>query len=67
MCCTSRDQSFEHELIWTDINIGMRSRFLDLRNAGQNARMQGLTPQADVSLKASVPGRWNALALAWKR
>ena len=48
----ARDQSFEHELIWTDINIGMRSRFLDLRNAGQNARMQGLTPQADVFIES---------------
>ena len=39
----ARDQSFEHELIWTDINIGMRSSFHDLRNAGQKAQMQGFT------------------------
>jgi crotonobetainyl-CoA:carnitine CoA-transferase CaiB-like acyl-CoA transferase len=48
----ARDQSFEHEIIWTDINIGMRSSFLNLRADGPRAVMQGLTPQADVFIES---------------
>jgi crotonobetainyl-CoA:carnitine CoA-transferase CaiB-like acyl-CoA transferase len=44
----ARDQSFEHEGIVIDVNVGMRSTFVDLRDAAQNRRVKGLVPQADV-------------------
>ncbi len=43
-----RDQSFEHEAIWTDVNIGMRSANLDLNRSDQNAALAALVPDADV-------------------
>ncbi len=43
-----RDQSFEHEAIWTDVNIGMRSANLDLNRPDQNAALAALVPDADV-------------------
>jgi hypothetical protein len=43
-----REQSFEHEAIWTDVNIGMRSANLDLNRPDQNAALAALIPQADV-------------------
>lgn len=44
----ARDQAFEHEALVIDVNVGMRSTFVDLRNADQNKRVKGLVPQADV-------------------
>ena len=43
-----RDQSFEHEAIWTDVNIGMRSANLDLNRPDQSAALAALVPGADV-------------------
>lgn len=43
-----REQSFEHEAIWTDVNIGMRSANLDLSRPDQNAALAALVPGADV-------------------
>ncbi len=43
-----REQSFEHEAIWTDVNIGMRSANLDLNRPDQNAALAALLPDADV-------------------
>lgn len=43
-----RDQSFEHEGLWTDVNIGMRSTALDLRRSDDAAALNGLIPDADV-------------------
>jgi crotonobetainyl-CoA:carnitine CoA-transferase CaiB-like acyl-CoA transferase len=43
-----RDQSFEHEGLWTDVNIGMRSTALDLRRPDDAAALNGLIPDADV-------------------
>nr|WP_279389737.1 CoA transferase [Novosphingobium sp. PhB165] len=37
----ARDQSFEHEALVIDVNVGMRSAFVDLRNPDQNKRMKG--------------------------
>lgn len=48
----ARDQSFEHEVIWTDINIGMRSSFLNLREEGPKAVMQALAKDADVFIES---------------
>lgn len=45
---TARDQSFEHEGLVIDVNVGMRSTFVDLRDAMQNKRLKGLVPLADV-------------------
>ena len=45
---TARDQAFEHEALVIDVNVGMRSTFVDLRDADQNKRLKGLVPQADV-------------------
>jgi hypothetical protein len=44
----ARDQSFEHEAFVIDVNVGMRSTFVDLRDAEQNKRVKALVPQADV-------------------
>jgi hypothetical protein len=43
-----RDQSFEHEAMWTDVNLGMRSANLDLDRPDQNAALAALVPDADV-------------------
>ena len=43
-----RDQSFEHEAIWTDVNIGMRSANLDLNRPDQNAALAKLVTGTDV-------------------
>ena len=37
----ARDQAFEHEALVIDVNVGMRSTFVDLRNADQNKRTEG--------------------------
>ncbi|MFI2812330.1 MULTISPECIES: CoA transferase [Microbulbifer] len=47
----ARDQSFEHEILITDVNVGMRSAWLDLRNREQNATLTGLVPGADVFIE----------------
>lgn len=44
----ARDQAFEHEALVIDVNVGMRSTFVDLRNPEQNQRLKALVPQADV-------------------
>ncbi len=44
----ARDQAFEHEALVIDVNVGMRSTFVDLRNPDQNKRLKALVPQADV-------------------
>jgi crotonobetainyl-CoA:carnitine CoA-transferase CaiB-like acyl-CoA transferase len=44
----ARDQSFEHDAIYVDNNVGMRSTLLNLKDPGQNKVLQGLLPQADV-------------------
>jgi crotonobetainyl-CoA:carnitine CoA-transferase CaiB-like acyl-CoA transferase len=46
-----RDQSFEHEGLWTDVNIGMRSTTLDLRRPDHAAALNGLIPDADVFIE----------------
>lgn len=47
----ARDQGFEHDAIWQDVNVGMRSTILDLKNAEQNRVLQNLLPQADVFIE----------------
>lgn len=48
----ARDQSFEHEIIWTDINIGMRSSFVNLRDPRENEAFRSrLLPEADVFIE----------------
>lgn len=47
----ARDQSFEHEALVVDVNVGMRSAWVDLRNAEQNKRFAALLPQADVFIE----------------
>lgn len=44
----ARDQAFEHEALVIDVNVGMRSAFVDLRNADQNKRLKALIPETDV-------------------
>lgn len=44
----ARDQAFEHEALVIDVNVGMRSTFVDLRNADQNKRLKTLIPATDV-------------------
>jgi len=47
----ARDQGFEHEAIWQDVNIGMRSTVLNIKRADQNRVLQGLLPRADVFIE----------------
>ncbi|HVL22235.1 MAG TPA: CoA transferase, partial [Amaricoccus sp.] len=51
-----RDQSFEHEGLWTDVNIGMRSSALDLNRRDHAAALAALIPDADVFID-SFSGR----------
>lgn len=44
----ARDQSFEHEGLVTDVNVGMRSTFLDLRKPEDSKALNALIPKADV-------------------
>ena len=44
----ARDQSFEHEVVWTDVNIGMRSTLLDLTKEDQKEALYSLIPDCDV-------------------
>lgn len=48
----ARDQSFEHQIIWTDVNVGMRSSFVNLRDVEQNRSFHdNLLPDADVFIE----------------
>jgi crotonobetainyl-CoA:carnitine CoA-transferase CaiB-like acyl-CoA transferase len=47
----ARDQSFEHEALVIDVNVGMRSAWVDLRNAEQHKRFATLLPEADVFIE----------------
>lgn len=47
----ARDQSFEHEALVLDVNVGMRSAWVDLRNQAQNQRFAKLLPEADVFIE----------------
>jgi crotonobetainyl-CoA:carnitine CoA-transferase CaiB-like acyl-CoA transferase len=44
----AREQGFEHDGIVVDVNVGMRSTLLDLKNPEQNRVQQRLVPRADV-------------------
>jgi crotonobetainyl-CoA:carnitine CoA-transferase CaiB-like acyl-CoA transferase len=44
----ARDQGFEHDALVVDVNVGMRSTMLDLKNPEQNRVQQRLVPRADV-------------------
>ena len=48
----ARDQSFEHEAFVIDVNVGMRSTFVDLRDAEQNKRVKALASQTDVFVES---------------
>jgi crotonobetainyl-CoA:carnitine CoA-transferase CaiB-like acyl-CoA transferase len=47
----ARDQSFEHEILVTEVNVGMRSSFVDLKNPAQNKAFSTLIPDADVFIE----------------
>ena len=47
----ARAQGFEHDAIWQDVNIGMRSTILNLKDPEQNRVLQKLLPQADVFIE----------------
>jgi crotonobetainyl-CoA:carnitine CoA-transferase CaiB-like acyl-CoA transferase len=44
----AREQGFEHDALVVDVNVGMRSTMLDLKNPEQNRVQQRLVPRADV-------------------
>lgn len=48
----ARDQALEHEILVQDVNVGMRSSFLNLRDADHKAKMQALLPQTDVFIES---------------
>ena len=48
----ARDQAFEHEALVVDVNVGMRSAFVDLRNPDQNKRLKALIPSTDVMVES---------------
>ena len=47
----ARDQSFEHEILVNEVNVGMRSSFVDLKNPAQKRVFAKLLPEADVFLE----------------
>jgi len=52
----ARDQSFEHSFIWMDVNVGMRSAFMNLKRAEQAQVLGKLLPKSDVFIE-SFSGR----------
>ena len=44
----ARDQSYEHEGLIIDVNVGMRSTLLDLKDPGHAKTLNGLLSKADV-------------------
>ncbi len=52
----ARDQAFEHEALVVDVNVGMRSAFVDLRNPEQNNRLKALIPTTDVMIESYREG-----------
>jgi crotonobetainyl-CoA:carnitine CoA-transferase CaiB-like acyl-CoA transferase len=52
----ARDQAFEHEGLVTDVNVGMRSAFMDLRKPDHVQALQALLPKTDVFIE-SFSGR----------
>ena len=44
----ARDQSYEHEGIIIDVNVGMRSTLLNLKDSGHRGKLKALLPQTDV-------------------
>ena len=44
----ARDQAFEHEALVVDVNVGMRSAFVDLRKPEDNKRVKAMIPVTDV-------------------
>jgi crotonobetainyl-CoA:carnitine CoA-transferase CaiB-like acyl-CoA transferase len=48
----ARDQSFEHPVVWTDVNVGMRSSFMNLRKPEQAQILSGLVKDADVFIES---------------
>ncbi len=47
----ARDQAAEHDLVAQDVNVGMRSTFLNLRNPEENQALAGLVPRARVFIE----------------
>ena len=52
----ARDQSFEHPVMWADVNVGMRSAFLNLKKPDHKQALMDLLPNADVFID-SFSGR----------
>ena len=52
----ARDQAFEHEGLVTDVTVGMRSTFMNLRQPNHVQALQALLPKADVFIE-SFSGR----------
>jgi crotonobetainyl-CoA:carnitine CoA-transferase CaiB-like acyl-CoA transferase len=57
----ARDQAFEHEALVVDVNVGMRSAFVDLRNPEQNKRLKALVPATDVMVESYREGAMERL------
>ena len=47
----ARDQSFEHELVVNDVNVGMRSAFMNLQRPAQKKVLDSLVPDANVFIE----------------
>ena len=47
----ARDQSVEHEGLVMDVNVGMRSTFMNLRNPDHKQALTALLPEADVFIE----------------
>ncbi len=47
----ARDQVFEHDFFVQDVNVGMNSTFLNLRNQAHNGMLADLLPEADVFIE----------------
>jgi crotonobetainyl-CoA:carnitine CoA-transferase CaiB-like acyl-CoA transferase len=57
----ARDQAFEHEALVVDVNVGMRSAFVDLKNPEQNKRLKALIPTTDVMVESYRVGAMDRL------
>ena len=63
----ARDQSFEHEILVTEVNVGMRSSFVDLKKPAQKQLSRHSFRMQMCSSRDSAAGQWRGWASASRK